>query len=115
MSEFETTAVSISGAPDIRFHFKGDTCRAELAGAKLYAEGGRADGRTDMRITDATGFVLADLTINTREERDDTENLTDIGSALLWSHWRHEHAKAVEQLKAAALEIGAIARGEVQP
>lgn len=82
-------SVSIAGAPTIEFKFAGDTCRAELAGAKLYAEGGRPDGGCDLRITDATGFVLANLAIYERPERNMTENLIDIGSALLWSHWRH--------------------------
>lgn len=52
---FKVQTVSASGAPDIDFHFAGDTCRAELAGAKLYAEAGRPDGGCDLRITDATG------------------------------------------------------------
>ena len=93
MGEFTTTSISISGAPEITFHFKGDTCRAELAGAKLYAEGGRKDGGTDLRLTDADGFILADLVVNMRVGRDATENLTDIASALMWSHWRHQRAE----------------------
>jgi len=91
---FETTTVSTSGAPDILFKFEGDTCHAELAGATLYAEGGRTDRAIDLRVTDSTGFILADLVVRARPERDDTENLTDIGSALLWSHWRWSEAKA---------------------
>lgn len=89
---FKVQTVSASGAPDIDFHFAGDTCRAELAGAKLYAEAGRPDGGCDLRITDATGFVLANIAIYERPERNMTENLTDIGSALLWSHWRFVEA-----------------------
>lgn len=89
---FKVTSVSISGAPDIEFHFNGDTCRAELAGASLYVEGGRKDGGADMRLTDATGEVLADLVVNERVHRNMTENVVDIGSALLWSHWRHQQA-----------------------
>lgn len=92
MSEFSTIAVSISDAPSIEFHFKGDTCRAELAGAKLYAEGGRSDGDIDMRLKDASGEVLADLVVRKRAHRNATENLMDVGSALLWSHWRHQQA-----------------------
>ncbi len=88
------TNVSISGAPEIEFRFAGDTCTADLAGAHLYAEGGGPDGDCDLRITDATGFVLANLVIHERPERNMTENLMDIGSALLWSHWRHQEASA---------------------
>ena len=92
MSNFETIIISTSGAPDIAFRFAGDTCRAELAGATLYAEGGRKDGGIDMRLTDATGLVLANIVVGPRRERNDTDNLTDIGSALLWSHWRWAQA-----------------------
>jgi hypothetical protein len=81
--------ISTSGAPTIDFRFAGDTCTADLAGAHLYAEGGRPDGGCDLRITDAQGFVLANLVVNERPERNMTENLMDIGSALLWSHWRY--------------------------
>ena len=93
MGKFEVTTVSISDGPDIVFRFDGDTCRAELDGAKLYAEI-RGDGGINMRITDGNGFRLADLVLNERPERDLTENLTDIGSALLWSHWRFLRSSA---------------------
>lgn len=92
MSEFKVTSVSVSGAPDIKFHFKGDTCRAELAGALLYVEGGRKDGGANMRLTDAAGEVLADIVVNERAHRDMTENVVDVGSALLWSYWRYQQA-----------------------
>lgn len=91
---FTVTSKSISGAPDIEFRFNGDTCRAGIAGAQLYVEGGRADGGSDMRLTDATGEVLADIVVNERAHRTMTENVVDIGSALLWSHWRHQEAVA---------------------
>jgi hypothetical protein len=81
-------SISTAGAPTIDFRFDGDTCRAELAGAKLYAEVCNDGRRCDLRLTEATGFVLADLVLNERSERTLTENLMDIGSALLWSHWR---------------------------
>lgn len=84
-------SVSIAGAPTIEFRFAGDICTADLAGAHLYAEA-RSDGAADMRVTDATGFVLANLVVNERTERNLTENIIDIGSALLWSHWRHTQA-----------------------
>jgi len=93
MSDFESTCVSTSGAPDIVFKFAGDTCRAELAGAKLYVER-RRDEDFDMRITYASGEVLADIVVNKRSHRNDTENVTDVGSALLWSHWRYVVAEA---------------------
>lgn len=83
---------SISGAPTIEFRFAGDTVTADLAGAHLYAEA-RGDDRCDLRVTDATGFVLANLVINERPERTMTENVMDIGSALLWSHWRWTEAQ----------------------
>ena len=86
-AEFDATSVSTSGAPDIVYHFAGHTCRAELAGARLYCEM-REDGGIDMRLTDAGGEILADIVIKERSHRNATENLTDVGSALLWSHWR---------------------------
>lgn len=86
--EFTQESVSPSGAPSITFQFKGDTCRAELAGAQLYAEASRADGAIDLRLTAADGTVLADVVVNERHERTTTENIMDVGSALLWSHWR---------------------------
>lgn len=88
---FTVTSTSISGAPDLKFHFNGDTCRAEIAGAKLYCEA-RGDDGIDMRLTDATGEILADIVVNPRGHRNATENLVDVGSALLWSHWRHQEA-----------------------
>jgi hypothetical protein len=61
----------------------------------LYCEA-RGDGGIDMRLTDATGEVLADLVVNARSHRNMTENVQDIGSALLWSHWRHQQALQTE-------------------
>jgi hypothetical protein len=37
--------------------------------------------------------VLADLVVNERAGVDLTENLTAVGSALLWSHWRWTEAQ----------------------
>lgn len=91
MSQFTAKSVSISGAPDLEFHFAGDTCRATIAGAELYCEM-RGDGDIDMRLKDAGGEVLADLVVRQRSHRNATENLMDVGSALLWSHWRHQQA-----------------------
>lgn len=87
---FTHKTVSIAGAPDITFEIRGETCRAELGGAKLYAEA-CADG-ADLRLTDARGEVLADLLVRPRAHRNLTENVTDIGAALLWSHWRYLQA-----------------------
>ncbi len=99
--EFTMTSVSISGAPALEFRFAGDTCRASTAGAQLYCEM-RGDGAIDMRLTDAAGEVLADLVVRQRPHRNASENLADVGSALLWSHWRHvEATRAAEASKAA--------------
>jgi hypothetical protein len=87
MSKFEQQSISIAGAEPIVFHFTGDVCRADLAGAKLYIEA-RSDDGADMRLTDASGEILADLVVNARSHRNLTENVIDVGSALLWSHWR---------------------------
>ena len=91
---FETTTESTSGAPPITFTFEGDTFRAELAGAKLYGEN-EGRGISWMRMTDADGVRLADITAHPRAHRTMSENVIDIGSALLWSHWRYLTTKAV--------------------
>jgi hypothetical protein len=101
MGDFTTQTISVTGAPDIMFEVRGDTIRAEIEGAKLYAEV-RAPVYTDrnlgpaadLRLTDANGEILADLIVNPRSHRNLTENVTDIGSALLWSHWRYLQAEA---------------------
>lgn len=92
MSEFTIETVSIAGAPDINFEVRGGTMRAELAGAKLYAEA-CGEEEADLRITGADGFVLADIRVNRREGVNLTENVRDIGAALLWSHWRFVEAQ----------------------
>lgn len=94
-NKFTVESESIGGAPRIELKFDGDVCRAEFAGATLYAEV-RDDGGTDLRITDAEGEILADLILRPRSHRDSTENLMDIGSALLWSHWRWLEARKAE-------------------
>jgi hypothetical protein len=86
-SSLNVPSVSIDGAPEIVFRFAGHTCVADMAGARLYCEM-RGDGGIDMRLTNAVGEVLADIIVNERAHRNATENLMDIGSALLWSHWR---------------------------
>lgn len=91
-SSFNVPSVSTSGAPEILFKFAGDTCTADLSGAHLYAEM-RGDGGIDVRLTDAANEVLANIVINERHHRNATENLMDIGSALLWSHWRYTQSE----------------------
>lgn len=99
MSEFTQQSVSPSGAPTIEFHFRGDTVRAELAGARLYGEASSDDG-AQLTLHAADNELLADIVINRRAHRTLTENVTDIGSALLWSHWRYVTAKDDEQAEA---------------
>ncbi len=80
-------ALGSAGAPDITYNIVGDTASAELDGAKLYAELTGRD-ETRVRITSADGVVLADVTLHPVSSRSVTENLRDVGAALLWSHWR---------------------------
>ena len=87
MSNFEVTSESTSGAPTITFQFIGDTFRAELAGALLRGEY-EGDDRLRMCLVDREGEILADVTAHPRGHRSTTENAIDVGSALLWSHWR---------------------------
>lgn len=89
--DFTVPSVSVAGLPTIDFEFRGDTCRAKMEGAALYAKM-RRDGNCDLRLKDAGGEVLADLVVNERSHRTMTENVIDIGSALLWSHWRYLEA-----------------------
>jgi len=48
----------------------------------LYGEVER-DGCSRLRLTAENGEVLADITVHPRAHGTDTENATDIGSALL--------------------------------
>lgn len=86
MSEFDVESAPLGGGPVLTFHFHGDTCRAEMEGAVLYAEGGRRDGGVDLRLTDASGKILAEIVVMPFGLKSMTENVVDIGSALLWSH-----------------------------
>lgn len=92
-SNFDFPVESIGAAPNLTFHFRGDTVCAELVGARLYGEA-EGDERTRLRLTDASGEVLADITLHPRSHRNATENVIDIGSALLWSHWRWMQAQS---------------------
>lgn len=97
---FTTESVSIAsdGAPSIIFNVDGDTMRAELAGATLYAEVRRDERSANLRLTDHDGEILADIVVNERTHCNLTDNVTDIGSALLWSHWRRAQAMASKAL-----------------
>jgi hypothetical protein len=88
MSEFTIPNISIAGAPTIDWQFTGDVARAEHSGAKAYAEM-RADGCADLRVTDATGEVLADVIVRKMPHDESiTVSLMNVGTALLWSHLR---------------------------
>src|SRR5687767_7448517 len=90
MSDFNIDSISDSGAPNITFEFRGDTCKASLVGARLYVEvcGDAEEPSARMSLHDSSGELLADLIVLPRFHRNLTENVLDIGSALLWSHWR---------------------------
>lgn len=89
-NEFTVTRESPTGdVPAITYQVRGDTIRAEMAnGAKLYAEGGRRDGGADVRITAGDGATIAEIVVYDRPGINLTESVADVGSALLWSHWR---------------------------
>ena len=76
--------------PALTFRVRGDTIRAELDGAELYAEA--CDQGADMRLTAKDGKILADLIVKPFGENL-TECVVDVGSALLWSHWRYLEAQ----------------------
>jgi hypothetical protein len=97
VSGFKVQSVSTSGAPTIEFTIVGDTLRAELAGARASAEVDR-DGKARLVVREVFGDCLADLTVHPRPGRNLTENVTDIASALLWSHWRWQRT-AIEEEK----------------
>lgn len=91
--EFTVSCESIAGNQTIDFRFVGDTFRAEVDGAKLYGEYER-DGATRIRLTDANGVRLADVTAHARLHRDATENALEVASALMWSHLAYVAALA---------------------
>lgn len=88
MSEFTVPNISIAGAPTIDWKFTGAVGRAEIDGAKAYSEAIDAE-RADLRVTDATGEVLADVVVR-RMSKDEsiTVSVMNVGTALLWSHVR---------------------------
>jgi hypothetical protein len=90
---FKTETVSIADGPTIEFLYNEDIVRAELSGAKLYGELCGPD-TVALRLTDANGEILADIIVKPRSHRTVTENVMDVGSALLWSHWRYLQAKS---------------------
>ena len=94
MGGFKNESISTDGAPTIEFHFSGALVAAELGGATL-SGCALADNKASLRIVDADGKELAKLTVYQHDEsRTLTENVMDIGSALLWSHWRWLRSQA---------------------
>lgn len=88
---FTIPNVNLSGGPEIAWTFAGATARAELAGAKAYAEQ-RGDGVADLRVTDASGQILADVVVyKLPADETITVSLMNVGCALLWSHARSLH------------------------
>ncbi len=93
MSKFTSQSVSIHGAPPINFEFEGDVGRAEYAGAKLYSEITDHPDIADLRVTDASGRLLADIVVQKLPSDDNiTVSVIAVGSALLWSHYRWQQS-----------------------
>lgn len=93
MTRFTSQTISTADAPPIEFQFDRDVGTAEYAGAKLRAEAVGPD-RADVTIKDATGEVLADLVVR-KMPRDEsiTVSVMNVGSALLWSHYRWQQSQ----------------------
>lgn len=104
MTEFTVSNISIAGAPAIDWKFTGAVGRAEVSGAKAYAEV-VDDKLADLRVTDAGGEILADVVVR-RVSSDEsiTESVMRVGTALLWSHLRWIEASRPTTYSA---EIGA--------
>ena len=114
-NKFEVICASIGDAPTFAFQFHGDTVRAELAGATLYGEH-EGNDRTRISLRAADGELLADITLHSRAHRDATENVIDVGSALLWSHWRWSRATAAKDradLEVEVVDVGPQDIGEL--
>lgn len=96
MSKFTVPQESIAGLPTIQFEFDGSLCHAMLAGATLTADASVGDGdRANLTIVDVQGEVIADIMVRKIEtDKDITESVLRIGSALLWSHARYVEAKS---------------------
>lgn len=110
-NEFTVPNISIAGAPTIDWTFTGAVARAEIAGAKAYAEAIDAD-RADLRITDATGEVLADVLVRKMPADESIAvSLMNVGTALLWSHVRWLEAQKQEAERAPMSEVDAGAHG----
>lgn len=84
--------ISVSDAPTITFKFAGDTVSADLDDARLYGEM-RGDGGCDLRLTTTGPTVLANIVVHEHNNRGITESVMDVGSALMWSHWRWMQAR----------------------
>lgn len=98
MTAFTVPQESIAGLPTITFEFDGSLARATLAGAKLVAHYSPFDGdRANLSISDEHGEVIADVMVRKVEtDKNITESVLRIGSALLWSHARYIEAKTTE-------------------
>lgn len=95
MSKFTVPQESLAGLPKITFEFDGSLCHAAMAVATLTADVSPFDGdRANLSIVDERGEVLADVVVRKVEtDKDITESVLRIGSALLWSHARYVDAK----------------------
>lgn len=92
MTEFKQTSISIDGAPTIEFTFDGSVGTAEYAGAKLTTDAIDAE-RANLQIVDATGTLIADVMVRKMPADENiTVSTMNIGSALLWSHFRWQQA-----------------------
>lgn len=88
MSNENKFTIRVDGPYTIEWTFTGAVGRAEHNGAKAYAEA-LNDERADLRITDATGEVLADLIVRKMPADESiTASVMNIGTALMWGHIR---------------------------
>lgn len=83
--EFTLESISTAAGSPITFRFTSDVCRAECAGATLYAEADR-DESAQVTLKYPDGKILALITVHRNPDDDSlTTSLRDVGSALLWS------------------------------
>lgn len=90
---FKIPNISAAGGPTVDWNFTDDVAHAECAGAKAYAEM-RGDGCADLRVSTATGEVIADVIVRKMPADDSiTVSVMNVGTALLWSHARWLEAR----------------------